>query len=95
MKKSILLVLVLLSFSCVSFGQEETSKKLPPLKMLPAKPGEVKQIYELPDSTNYSVYNQKGKLVDSGNAEFVDFTKYKSGTYFIKYDGVSRKIEKE
>jgi hypothetical protein len=81
-----------LSFS--SFGQsEELSKELPPIKMLPKK-GEVKQIYELPSKTDYKVYNSDGKFLTEGNAQFIDYTTYQEGTYFVHFNGKSESFEK-
>lgn len=70
--------------SVSAFGQTEPSKKLPPLKMLP-KDGEVKSIYELPEKTDYKIFDAKGKMVSSGNAEFIDYTDYKKGIYFVNF----------
>jgi hypothetical protein len=92
--KIILLSLSILAF-VISFGQNDSNTKLPPIEMLKGKPGDVKHIYELPSSTNYKIYNQKGHLIDSGYAEFIDYTEYKTGTYFIKYDNKTLTFKKE
>lgn len=67
-------------------AQTDSTQKLPPFHMLP-KEGKSKSIYELPGKTDYKIFNSKGKLVEEGNAEFIDITTYKKGTYFIHYDG--------
>jgi hypothetical protein len=89
-----LLATVILSsiISVSAFGQSELSKKLPPMKMLP-KNGEVKTIYELPEKMDYKIYDAKGELVSSGNAEFVDYTDYKKGVYFIVYEDKKEMFE--
>ena len=88
--------LVLLAFTSTTFGQNEPSKKLPPLDQLKkGKPGKVMHFYELPDSTNYSVYDIKGKLVEEGRAEFINFTKKKPGDYFIRFNGSTHKYTKK
>lgn len=86
MKKMILILIGLTVTMTTNAQEEEMSKKMPPMSMLP-KDGEMKRMYELPDSSDYKIYNQKGKLVESGQAEFIDITDYKKGTYFIVYDG--------
>jgi hypothetical protein len=91
-----LLVTVILSsiISVSAFGQSEPSKKLPPMKMLKKyKPGEVMRIYELPEKMDYKIYGVKGILVSSGNAEFVDYTDYKKGIYFIAFGDKKEKFE--
>ena len=62
------------------------------MKMLP-KYGEVKQIYELPEKTDYKIFDSKGKLVSSGNAEFIDCTDYKKGIYFVNFEDRKEKFE--
>lgn len=92
--KKIIFILLGLSFG-LAFGQEEKEKqKLPPMEMLP-KNGEVKTMYELPEKADYTVFNQSGGKVFSGNGEFIDFTDLKNGVYFIKYNGVTEKYEKK
>ncbi len=93
--KTIFSVVLAVAFCSIALGQDEPSKKMPPIKMLMGKPGEVKYIYELPDSSKYSIYDQLGKLVESGHAEFINYTDYKPGTYFIQYDGITRQFERK
>jgi hypothetical protein len=52
--------------------------------MLPTS-GEVKLIYELPKVHEYKIYNQKGDLIAQKTGQFVDYTNYEKGTYFIAY----------
>ncbi|MBD3638648.1 MAG: hypothetical protein HUJ25_14950 [Crocinitomicaceae bacterium] len=80
--------------SATSFGQNEPSKELPPVEMLPKK-GEVKKIYELPVETEYKVYDSNGKLLTAGFGQFIDYTDYEKGTYFIRYNNKSVQLEKE
>ena len=68
--KKVAVLILLIGLGINSFGQEEPSKKMPPMSMLP-KNGEMKRMYELPDSTDYKIFNQKGDLIESGHAEFV------------------------
>lgn len=89
---ALFIVTVILSLN--SFGQTEPSKKLPPIKMLPKK-GEVKHIYELPAPSAYKIYDIKGNLIAEGNAEFIDYTEYKKGIYFIAYADKKEKFERK
>ncbi len=92
----ILVVVILTVFiSTFSYGQETPSKKMPPLSMLNGKLGEKKTIFELPDSMDYKIYNQKGKQITSGYAEFIDLTNFKKGTYFIIYSDQKIEFTKE
>lgn len=93
MKTTTFIVLMFAS-STTLFAQDEPSKKLPPCNMLP-KTGEVKRIYELPAKSDYKIYDSNGQLVEGGNAEFIDITTYKKGTYFIQYDGKKEMFLKE
>lgn len=88
----ITLTVTLLAFS--SFTQEDPNKKMPPLDMLP-KDGEVKHIYQLPNKVIYKIYNIKGALVDSGNAQFIDYTNYEVGTYFVRYSVTERIVRSD
>jgi hypothetical protein len=92
MKTIVLIVVLFISYS--SSCQVEMSKELPPMSMLPKK-GEVKTIYELPSSIEHKVYNKKGKLILEGKGKWIDFTKYKKGTYYIKYDDQNVRFVKE
>jgi hypothetical protein len=89
-----LVTILTLMISLSSYCQTEPSKNLPPIKMLP-KTGEVKQIYELPKKADYKVYNSQGKLVTAGNAQFVDYTDYKKGVYFILVGDKKERFEKK
>ena len=42
---------------------------------------------------DYKVYDAKGSLIQSGNAEFVDYTDFKQGVYFIAYGDKKEKFE--
>jgi hypothetical protein len=64
------------------------AQKLPPFETLP-KADSVKTIYQFQELTQYSLYDQKGKLVQEGRAEFVDMTKLPKGVYFFRYNGLS------
>lgn len=94
MKKTSLLVLCLsLIVSINSIAQKDKTElkeaqKLPPFEMLP-KADSVKTIYQFQEMTHYSLYDQKGKLVKKGHAEFVDITKLPKGVYFFRYNGIS------
>ncbi|HYG50313.1 MAG TPA: hypothetical protein VD905_05390 [Flavobacteriales bacterium] len=98
MKKFILLAL----FSIVSlhvFSQETEdinvpSKAMPPAKMLP-KAGKVKHIYELPSKCEYEIFNSMGEFVTKGNDQFIDYTAYKKGIYFIRYGNKTERFEKK
>ena len=83
-----LLATIILSsiISLSGYSQSEPNKKLPPMKMLP-KAGEVKQIYELTEKAEYNIFDSKGKLITTGNAQFIDYSEYKKGTYFIQIVG--------
>ena len=92
--KFIVLTVAALSFGIAGFSQNQANKKLPSTEMLP-KEGEVKHIYELPAATNYKIYDQKGELVKEGKGQFIDYTDYKKGTYFILFDGKKHSFIKE
>jgi len=98
MKKLILLAFCS-TISLTVLGQQEEdknkpSKNMPPVNMLP-KSGEVKQIYELPSKCSYEIFNSKGEFVTKGNAQFIDYTEYKKGVYFIRYENKTERFEKE
>ena len=86
------LCLLLLGFSCLGHTQQEIPKAMPPLKMLPKKGEAPKKIFELPSSTNYSVYDSTGKFISKGNGQFIDCSKLKKGAYFIQFNGTSKKF---
>ncbi len=79
------LVISFIALSGHTFTQTP-SKKIPPIEQLP-KVGESKKFFELPEITDYKVYNQLGKEVLKGRAEFIDVTDLAEGAYFIKYSG--------
>lgn len=83
---------LLLGFSCLGHTQQEIPKAMPPLKMLPKKGEAPKKIFELPSSTNYSVYDSTGKFISKGNGQFIDCSKLKKGAYFIQFNGTSKKF---
>ena len=92
MKKSILILSYTL-ITLITFGQTDASnntsrlnKKLPPKNMLPQNPGEVKKIYELPKVCDFKIFDEKGALVEQKTEEFIDYTNYKLGRYFIRYE---------
>jgi hypothetical protein len=80
-----------LSFIAVS---QDTSLKLPPMSMLEGGPS-IKQILELNHPAHYSIHNVNGQFVDSGFAEFVDYTDYEPGIYFLRYDTINQQFEKK
>lgn len=82
--KTIAVIALALSFSVSGYSQDEPSKNMPPISMLPKK-GKKKMIYELSTVSDYKVYNSKGKLVTEGNGQFIDCDKYKKGDYFVIY----------
>ncbi len=92
--KTYLLIILFFGFTSLGFAQKGPSKKLPPMKMLP-KAGEVKQIFELPEQSEYSVFDRFGNLVSEGEGQFIDCTKFEKGTYFIRYNGKTEKFEKK
>lgn len=101
MKKTILTIICVL-MTLVTISQSDTSrktntmsKKMPPMSMLPKKPGEVKQIYELPKVCEYKVYDQQGALIEHKTAEFIDYTEYKKGTYFVLFENKKESFTKE
>lgn len=55
----------------------------------------VKQILELNYPAHYNIYSVNGQLLDSGFAEFVDYTDYEPGIYFLRYDTINQQFEKE
>lgn len=92
MKKSILIITGIL-MSVFAFSQTDStrkentmSKKMPPLSMLPKNPGEMKMIYELPKECEYQIFDEMGNFLSKGKAEFIDYTDYKKGKYFIKFE---------
>lgn len=87
--------LITYSQTDTSNGKPAMSKKMPPMSMLPKKPGEVKQIYELPKVYDYKVYDQKGKLIEHKTGEFIDYTNYKKGDYFVLYENRKETFTKE
>jgi hypothetical protein len=90
----IIVTVLAVSVGTFTFSQNEQSKNLPPLEMLP-KEGNVKQIYELPTKTEYKIYTIEGELLHEGNAQFIDYTDYKEGTYFVIFDGKKEYFEKK
>ncbi len=84
MKTKIILICLLVSSSTFLYAQNEPSKKLPPMKMLP-KEGEVKKIYELYDEVDYTIFDRSGATYQTGKAEFIDFTDFPDGVYYIRY----------
>lgn len=77
---ALLIISSTLSLSC--FGQNKVSNNIPPLEMLP-KDGETKFIYELSTKSKYKIFDSNGKLLSEGNHQFIDFSAYKEGAYFI------------
>lgn len=55
----------------------------------------VKQMLELNYPAHYSIYSINGQFLDSGFAEFVDYTDYEPGIYFVRYDTINLQFEKE
>ena len=55
----------------------------------------VKQILELNYPAHYSIYSVNGRFVDSGFAEFVEYTDYEPGIYIMRYDTINQLFEKE
>ena len=92
--KLIVLLILFTSISNVVYSQKKPSKNLPPIKMLP-KNGEVKHIYELSQKFEYKVFDVKGELMVTGNAQFIDYTEYKKGVYFIHFKKKIEKFEKK
>ncbi len=92
--KLITITLLGLTLSSTAIGQNEQSQNLPPIKMLPNE-NEVRSIYELPTKTDYELFNSKGQLIAEGNAKFVDYTEYKAGIFFIRFNNTTKKIIKE
>lgn len=83
-----------MGFVSLGYSQEEPSKKLPAMKMLP-KEGEVKQIFELSDLSEYELFDGFGNFISRGEGQFIDYTNFKKGTYFVRYNGKTEKFEKE
>ena len=92
MKKQILTIafafMAFMAISQADTSQKEATltKRMPPLNMLPKNPGEVKQIYELPKVCDYKVFDENGTLIEQKRGEFIDYTSYKKGTYFVKFE---------
>jgi len=81
-----MLLAVVILFSLSSFGQNKSNENLLYSETLKEK-SNTKYIYELPKKLDYKVFNPKGKLVLDGKGKFINFTKYKDGVYYIKYEG--------
>ncbi|MCH2234780.1 MAG: winged helix-turn-helix domain-containing protein [Crocinitomicaceae bacterium] len=86
------LLSLLLLLPTVFFGQndstgvdEEVPQKLPPMRMLSGE-GEAQNFFELEYEADYQVFDQMGALVEEGHGEFIDYTDYEGGTYFVSYD---------
>ena len=92
--KLLTVILLATTLNTSAFGQSEQSQNLPPIKILPIE-NEVKNIYELPSKTDYEIFNSKGQLIAEGNAQFVDYTDYKSGIFFIRFNNTTKKIVKD
>jgi hypothetical protein len=84
--KTVFLISFAVLTGFTAFSQTDTSKNIPPMKMLP-KNGEVKSFYELPSETKYQIFNQNGDLIESGEGKWIETTDYVLGTYFIKHEG--------
>ena len=79
-----------------TLAQNKPAKKLPPIKMLKkGKLGEAMHIYELPNKSEYQVFDDFGNFLKKGNAQFIDFTEYKKGIYFIKFGDKTEKYERK
>ena len=84
---------MLFGFSFLNHAQNEVPKNMPPVKILP-KPGDApKKIFELPYKTEYQVFDNYGNFITKGNAQFIDCSKYKKGSYFIRYNGKTERFE--
>lgn len=92
--KLVLLLSLFSTISISSYSQAELTKNVPPISMLP-KDGEVKQIYELPVSTDYRIYNSTGQLVLESTGQFIEYTKFKKGVYFVRFEGKSESFKKD
>jgi len=86
--KSIPLILTVLIFS-ISFGQNDSINELHHEEIIE------KKIYELPAIYDYKVFDAKGKLISEGKGQFIDYTKYKFGKYFINYNGQTKTLSNE
>lgn len=84
--KTLILFFISLTIGLSSFGQNEPDQTLPPLEMLPTD-GEIKYIHSLPYESSYQIYDVKGMSYDSGYGQFIDYTEYEPGEYFVHYDG--------
>jgi hypothetical protein len=94
MKTKIIVICLLVSSSTFLYAQNEPSKKLPPMKMLP-KEGEVKKIFELYDEVDYAIFDKSGATYQTGKAEFIDYTDFPEGAYFIRYTDENGKLRTE
>ncbi len=83
--KTIFLLSLAFGLSFSSFSQNQSCEELPPIEILSQK-GKIVEVYKLPAEIYFKVYNQRGKLKLEGKGKWIDFTKFKKGTYFIKYD---------
>jgi hypothetical protein len=94
--KTVLLLVAGMTISLSSYSQEEPSKNLPPIKMLKkGKIGETQNFYELPAIVDYKVYDNKGKLIYEGTAQWIDYTNYEIGVYWVKYNDQTKRLEKK
>ncbi len=90
--KKLLVILILAPL--IGLAQQDHSK-MPPASMLQGAPGDVKNIYELSESSEFKIFNFQGEEVDSGSGEFVDLTDLEPGRYFVRTDNESFQIVKE
>tara|TARA_B100000809_G_scaffold257113_1_gene298135 strand:- start:1266 stop:1556 length:291 start_codon:yes stop_codon:yes gene_type:complete len=96
MKTALLLLLAGMTINLSSYCQEEPSKNLPPIKMLKkGKIGEAQNFYELHEVVDYKVYDNKGKLISEGTSQWIDYTDYEIGVYWIKYNDQTKRLEKK
>ena len=84
-KTSFLAVFILAS-STIYSQDKPKEQKLPPINELPKK-GENKTFYEFENVYEFELFDSKGKLIQKGNAQFVDTSKIPNGTYFFLYNG--------
>ncbi len=83
MKIFLSLISIFLSF--ISLSLNDTSLSLPPLEILENL--ECNQyVFELPTTSHFKIFNQRGKKIHSGTSKFIDFSGYETGVYFIHYN---------
>ena len=92
MKILSIFVFVLL-LGALSFGQENNKNNFSKTEVVPEK-GSDKLLYELSMKTDYKVFNSEGELIREDHGQFIDYTDYELGTYYVRYNGRVEQFKK-